>query len=258
MVEIIFIGTGGSVATLERDNTSFLLRDRETMVLVDCPGSIVQKLHKLKVDFRRLNKVFLTHVHPDHVYGWPSLIHSLMLEEGEVFLFGSEATVQLGRRLLDLFQLRGKDVRTRVRFKPLIPEREYSLSESWTVMPVRVPHHRSSLAYLFHLEKEKKKILISGDTPLHAPLFEKARGAACLVHDCSAPSWVFRQYPDLFRMHTNSLDLGKKCQEVGIRFLVPVHFLGEVKFSSTDIKKEIQAHFRGRLVIPEDLMKIKL
>ncbi len=208
MVEIIFIGTGGSVATLERDNTSFLLRDRETMVLVDCPGSIVQKLRKLHLDPRRVTKVVLTHVHPDHVYGWPSFIHSLMLEEGEVHLYGSEEAVRVARCLLDLFNLRTKSVKTRVIFKPLLPRRQYCLAESWIVMPFRVPHHPSSLAYRFHLEKEKKQLLISGDTPLHAPLFEEARGVTWVVHDCSAPSRVFRQYPELYRMHTNSLDLG--------------------------------------------------
>jgi len=258
MAEIIFLGTGGSIATPQRDNTAFLLRDTRSVVLVDCPGSVVQKLRKVKVDPREVSVVLLTHIHPDHVYGWPSFIHSLMLEEGEVRLCGSAESVDLARRLLDLFRLREKGVRTRVIFKRLEPGRENAAGEALTVKPLRVPHHASSLAYRFCFRNEGKEVVLSGDTPLHPPLFEEARAAGCLVHDCSAPSRVFRQYPALRRMHTNALDLGKQAQEAGVECLVPVHFLGEVGFSRAEIEREIRREFRGRLVIPEDFQRLKL
>lgn len=258
MAEIIFIGTGGSVATPERDNTSLLFRDGRSLLLVDCPGSIVQKLKKLKVVPSQVSKVLLTHIHPDHVYGWPSLIHSLILEEGEVHLYGSAPAVGLARHLLGLFGLCEKRVKTRVVFKALEPEREYHLTEGWKVKPFRVPHHASSFAYRLYLNKEGKEILLSGDTPLYPPLFEAAQGAAYLVHDCAAPSWVFRKYPELGRLHTHSLDLGKKCQEVGVQCLIPIHFLGEVRFSIAMIEREIRKHFSGRLIVPEDLMRLRL
>lgn len=258
MAEITFLGTGGSVATQERDNTSFLLRDHDATVLVDCPGSIIQKLRKLKVDPCEVRTVLLTHVHPDHVYGWPSFIHSLMLEEGEIQLYGSATTIDLARRLLDLFGLRKKSVKMRVKWKTLTPGRKYGLTENWSFKPFRVPHHPSSLAYHFYWERERKDAVLSGDTPLFLPLFEEARGATCLVHDCGAPSWVFRRYPELSRMHTNSLDLGKACQEADVELLVPIHFLGEVNFSLAAIAREIRKHFRDRLLVPRDLMTIRI
>jgi ribonuclease BN (tRNA processing enzyme) len=119
--EVIFLGTGGSVATPTRDNTSLLLRSGEEVVLVDCPGSLIQKLGKLKIDPRRVRTILLTHVHPDHAYGLPSFIHSLMLEEGEIQLLGSARATSLARRLLDLFELREKNVKTRVCFRSLRP-----------------------------------------------------------------------------------------------------------------------------------------
>lgn len=258
MPEITFLGTGGSVATPERDNTAFLLRDERSAVLVDCPGSLVQKLRKIRVDPRGVSAVLLTHVHPDHVYGWPSLIHSLMLEESEVHLHGSVEAVDLARRLLDLFELRARQVKTRVIFKPFQPGREYPLAQNWRIRPFRVPHHASSLAYHFYFEGEAKRLLISGDTPLYPPLFEEAHLVDWLVHDGSAPSRVFKQYPELRRMHTSALDLGRAGEEAGVRCLIPVHFLGEVKFSIATIEKEIRRHFRGRLVMPRDMMTLKL
>ncbi len=256
--EVIFIGTGGSVATSARDNTSFLLRCGEDIILVDCPGSLIQKLGKLRINPGRVRTILLTHIHPDHVYGLPSFIHSLMLEEGEIQFFASARAVSLARRLLDLFELRNKDVKTRVRFRSLRPGERVGIGCSLVVKPFAVPHHPSSLAYHFYFKGEEKELIFSGDTPVHPPLFKEARGIDWLIHDSSAPSRVFRKYPALRGMHTSALDLGRMSQEASVKGLVPIHFLGEVTFSPAEIESEIRQGFRGRLVIPEDLKRLRL
>src|SRR4030043_500857 len=114
MAEIYFLGTGGWVATPQRDNTSVLLRAGAKLILIDCPGSVVAKIRKLNFDSREVSTIILTHVHPDHIYGLPSFVHSLILDEGEIRLLGSEETVAFARRLLDLFGLRGTSGGTRV------------------------------------------------------------------------------------------------------------------------------------------------
>ena len=106
MTEIHFLGTGGWVATRERDNTSLLIQENEKLVLVDCPGSVIQKIKKTDLDPEAIVSILITHVHPDHVYGLPSLVHSLMLVECTINLYGSEETVQFCLNLLDLFHLR--------------------------------------------------------------------------------------------------------------------------------------------------------
>ncbi len=252
------MGTGGSVATPTRDNTSLLLRSGEDFILIDCPGSLIRKLGKLRIDPRRVRTILLTHIHPDHVYGLPSFIHSLMLEEGEIQFFASAEATSLARRLLDLFELREKNVKTRVRFRSLRPGKKIDISRSLTVKPFPVPHHPSSLAYHFYFKGEGREIVFSGDTPVHAPLFEEARGIDWLIHDSSAPSRFFRKYPELRRVHTSALDLGRMSQEASVKGLVPIHFLGEVGFSPAEIEREIRQGYRGRLIIPEDLQKLRL
>ncbi len=258
MTEVIFLGTGGSVATPTRDNTSLLLRSGEDVVLVDCPGSLIQKLGKLKIDARRVRTILLTHIHPDHIYGLPSFIHSLMLETGDILFLASPRAILLARRLLDLFGLRKKNIKTRVRFRSLKPGKKIDISRSLAVKPFAVPHHPSSLAYHFCFNEERKELIFSGDTPVHPPLFEEARGIDWLIHDSSAPSRFFRKYPALRRMHTSALDLGRMSQEASVKGLVPIHFLGEVCFSVAEIEREIRNSFRGRLIIPEDLHGLRL
>ena len=90
MSEIIFLGTGGAAATPERDNTSLLLRQEEELVLVDCPGSVTRKIRSLDLDPRALRALMITHVHPDHIYGLPSLVHSLMTDSMVIRVFAEQ------------------------------------------------------------------------------------------------------------------------------------------------------------------------
>lgn len=258
MVEISFLGTGGSVATPMRDNTSCLLRSGGDLYLIDCPGSVGAKIRKLGFEPSRVKTVFLTHTHPDHIYGLPSFVHDQMHIEGEVRVFGSEATVDFGRRLVDHFGLRRRKIRTRVRFRSLGPGQTVSLGGSTRVRVLAVPHHRSSLAYHFFFKDAEREILFSGDTPVHEPLFAEARGIDCLIHDAAAPARYFRRHPVLSRLHTSFLALGRWSESAAVRCLVPCHFLAEAASSAAVVRREIRRHFRGRLVVPRDYQCIRL
>lgn len=258
MIELYFLGTGGSVASEERDNTSFLIKQENGLFLVDCPGGVFQKIKKLNFEPRCITSLLVTHIHPDHIYGLPSLVHSLMLDEGRIRLYGSSESVLLCKDLLDLFHLREKKVKTRIDFVPLDAGESFELGDSIHCASFKVPHSPSSLAFHFHFNQEKKELVYSGDTPCDPSLFQFAAGMDYLVHDCSAPSRVFKDYPSLKAMHTHSLQLGQHSQRCGIKCLVPCHFFGELDFSLQEIEEEIRKNYRGKLIIPEDFERIPL
>lgn len=258
MADLYFLGTGGSIATEDRDNTSLLLDTENRLILIDCPGSVIQKIRKLGFDPRQIKTILVTHVHPDHIYGLPSLVHSLMLDEGLIELYGSEETLLFCQDLLDLFHLRDKKIKTRIRFLPAEPKETIGLTEALQFFSFPVPHDSSSLAFHFHFSEIEKDLVFSGDSPVHPSLFQLASRSDYLIHDCSAPSRFFEQYPSLYKMHTHALDLGKLCQEAEVRCLIPCHFFGELDFSLVEIEQEIKENFLGKLIIPEDFAKIPL
>jgi ribonuclease BN (tRNA processing enzyme) len=258
MTEICFLGTGGSVATVERDNTSFLIRQADDLILVDCPGSVVQKVKKLNLEPGDIQTILVTHIHPDHVYGLPSFIHSLMLTECQVDLYGSERTINFCHRFLDLFHLLDKKIQCRVRFFSLEPDQDFGLGNSIQCSAMKVPHNESSLAFGFHFNTSGQSLFYSGDTPVFPPLFESASGADFLIHDCSAPSRFFREFPELKTKHANPKELGRYAQEAGIKSLIPCHFFGELEFSIVEIEREIRENYSGKLIFPEDFMRIAL
>ena len=258
MTEIIFLGTSGYVPTPERDNAAFLLKAGETSLLIDCPGAPLRKLAAAGTDPLDVGSVFITHVHVDHVYGLPALVHGLMLRDHVFRLFGSAETVDFCRRLLDIFGLREPRYRTRVEFVALGPGERALVAEGVEVTAWTVPHQTSSLAFEFHLLPGGKRAVFSGDTPIHPPLFERARGADALVHDCGAPALFFEKYPVLKSVHTSAADLGTWSERAGVRLLAPVHFLTELSFEAGEVEEEIRAHFSGRLVMPSDMDRLEI
>jgi len=258
MTEISFLGTGGSVATVERDNTSFLITHSADHVLIDCPGSIVQKVKKLNVEPADIQTIIVTHIHPDHVYGLPSLIHSLMLTECQIDLFGSDTTIDFCRRFLEFFHLLDKKIKCRVRFLVLEANQEFIIGNSIECSTIKVPHNESSLAFGFRFNASGPSMFHSGDTPVFPPLFDVSQGADYLIHDCSAPNRFFREFPALKKMHANPVELGRYAQEAGIKCIIPCHFFGELRYSLVEIEQEIRENYSGKLIIPEDLMRITL
>ncbi len=258
MSEICFLGTGGSVATVERDNTSFLIRHNADLILIDCPGSVIQKVKKLGFEPTDIQSILVTHIHPDHVYGLPSFIHSLMLTECQVDLFGSEKAIDFCARFLELFHLLDEKIKCRIRFFPLGPDQNFTLASVIECTTKKVPHNESSLGFGFYFDTSGQSVYYSGDTPAHPPLFESAAGADYLIHDCSAPSRFFRKFPSLKTKHTNPLELGRYAQEAGIKCLIPCHFFGEFEYSLVEVEQEIRENYSGKLIVPEDFMRITL
>jgi ribonuclease Z len=256
MIELGFLGTGGATATADRDNASFLLSAGRKFVLIDCPGGAIQKIKKLGYDPLDLESIVITHIHPDHVYGLPSVFLGLMLYDGLIRLYGSEETVELCTRLLDLFGVREANYKTRAEFHVVRPGMDFKLSGLADVTAFEVSHHTSSLAYLFRFN-DGRKFLYSGDTPADPSLLRQAGGLDVLCHDCSAPSRFFEQYPVLRTLHTSSLELGRLAQDARVKTLIPCHFFGEVEFSLAEIENEIRRHFTGTLMIPRDFDKIR-
>ena len=257
MDEIIFLGTSASVASKERDNTSLLFISSREKILIDVPGSIVKKLKTIKVDFKSISCIFLTHSHPDHIYGIVALLHSQYRLKNTVHIYAHPKTIKIVKILRKVFCIEDTSRYPKLRYHQIKPGQFYE-SPNFKVRAFKVKHQPESIGFRFLFKKSQRVCVFSGDASSRSNLISKFKGADFLIHDCFSPNKIFRKYPILNKMHTSSLALGKIAHRAKVGTLIPIHFAGEVKYSMKEIKKEIKKNFSGRIVIPRDLKRLSL
>ena len=76
---IVFLGTGGGIPTPERSLSSFILNYEGQILMFDCGEGTQHQMVKAKIGFGKETKVFITHLHGDHVLGLPGLIQTMSL-----------------------------------------------------------------------------------------------------------------------------------------------------------------------------------
>lgn len=80
MAMIHFLGTGSAFPSSDRDNTSLLFSFDKLNILVDVSGNPSRKIKEAKKSLCDIDIILLTHTHIDHIYGIPSLLWGMWLE----------------------------------------------------------------------------------------------------------------------------------------------------------------------------------
>ncbi len=215
-------------------------------MLVDCPGSIYHKLLKLNLPPPTISCIFITHTHPDHIYGLPALIHSLKPSGVFPDIYLPRGSGDKISDILKNFNLEG--TATIIEVDSFLPGPEVEI----------FPTRHTKLSRGLIIKDRKKKIIYTSDT---GPLNESNKifkNADCLIHDCSAPLKWAGDFPGLDLTHTSAETLAAKAEEAGVKMLVPVHFSGEVDFTGRDIRKSLQKFYSGSIFIPSDFSCLKI
>ena len=80
-MNITFLGTSSGVPTLTRNVSSLALKLSQTaeVWLFDCGEGTQHQLMKSNIKSSQIKKIFITHMHGDHIYGLPGLLATLGL-----------------------------------------------------------------------------------------------------------------------------------------------------------------------------------
>ena len=93
-LRVVFLGTSGAIPTVERGLPAMLIQREHELLMFDCGEGVQRQMVKAKVGFHKRMKVFLSHLHGDHVLGLPGLLQTMALTDRKAKLevYGPEGT----------------------------------------------------------------------------------------------------------------------------------------------------------------------
>ena len=78
-MNVIFLGTGGSLPTPKRGLPAIAIKRKNEILLFDCGEGTQRQMIQAGIGFNRKTKIFITHLHGDHILGLPGLLQTMSL-----------------------------------------------------------------------------------------------------------------------------------------------------------------------------------
>jgi ribonuclease Z len=96
-LDLVFLGTAGSMPTAQRAPAALLVRRGGERLLFDCAEGTQRQLLRSSVGLVELEEIFVTHFHADHILGLPGLFKTFSLRGRERLLevYGPRGLVDL-------------------------------------------------------------------------------------------------------------------------------------------------------------------
>jgi ribonuclease BN (tRNA processing enzyme) len=246
---IQFLGTGNAFNTDGRGTQSILFAPgAASPFLVDIGPTAFQAMVRFGVDWAKIDRLFLTHLHGDHTAGWPFLLLNMVIQERRTRpfdIFGPQGTQS---SLDGLAAFCFHDVLARQSFDIRYHELPVAHQEGvdgqqgmqFDVLPME--HHASSIGYRFHVDGTR--IGVTGDTGWCESL--ELLGATCkvLIAECSSVS------PDA-PAHLSLEEIRKARPSLGAGQLLLVHLTdGVAEELARDPVPDLLATYDGMIFLP--------
>lgn len=147
--DVHVLGCGSAKPSPRHNPSSTVVNFRENLLMVDCGEGAQKEFQRQHLKFSRLNHIFLTHLHGDHVLGLPGLIGTMALSglEGDITIH----TFADGKEILSkIFAYFNRGLPIDVKFNVIRPEEAVIYStDTLTVRTIPLRHKIPAVGYVF-------------------------------------------------------------------------------------------------------------
>ncbi len=188
-MKLHILGCGDAFGSGGRNQSGYLFEAADRVFLLDCGPTTLLAMKRSGIDPRRLDVVFLSHLHGDHFGGLPFLFIEYLYEKPRrrpLRVAGPPGTEDRVRRLFRLMYGGGSSVKAlpSTRFHTLQPGKN-KIVKGISVFPFRVPHQERDISLALRIRYDGKRILYSGDSAWTERFVTHARGADLFLCECS-------------------------------------------------------------------------
>jgi ribonuclease Z len=270
---VTLLGTGSVPPVLDKFGPASLVEAGGDKILIDAGRGVLQRLNQ--VGARNVSKVFLTHLHSDHVVGLPDLYLIGWFSRGKAHLqvWGPEGTSNMTGHLREAFVF---DRKMRVEDDGSSPEGAmidaHDISEGVAydvdglkVTAFFVDHAPVKPALGFRVDYRGRSAVFSGDTRFNENLIAHAKGADLLIHEVSASRDPTQTQTNnrVLAHHTTPEQAGTVFSRVRPKLAVYSHVgtggdPNGLGLSDDDLIGRTRSTYDGALAVGYDLMRIRV
>ena len=269
-MEVTLLGTGTPKPSIDRFGPSTLIEANGSYFIFDSGRGVSIRLQQAGVALSKVENIFLTHLHSDHISGLSDLWLTSWIWQRQhpIQLTGPVGILALSQHL-ELahqadFAYRTKNTNLNPNFFPILTKEISSEGIIYQHNGIKITaflvnHNPVEPAYGYRIDSGEQSIVISGDTSFSKNLIKHAKGADLLIHEIAAAnSELLAGNPRLQKVisyHTTPQQAGQifKAAEPKAAVFNHVLLFGISERAVLDATRE---SFNGDVRMGYDLMKI--
>ncbi|MCJ7839385.1 ribonuclease Z [Lederbergia sp. NSJ-179] len=178
-MELLFLGTGAGVPAKHRNVSSLalmLLQERNAVWLFDCGEATQHQILQTSLKPGKIEKIFISHLHGDHIFGLPGLLGSRSFQGGL-----SELTVYGPKGIQEFIETALRVSQTRLRYPLTIVEIEEGIifeDDQFLVETALLDHGISSFGFRITEQDKPGKLdseQLKADGIQPGPIYKKLK-----------------------------------------------------------------------------------
>jgi ribonuclease Z len=282
VLKVTLLGTGSPIPRIDRFGPSILVEAGGQKLVFDVGRGAPVRLWQLRIPLRDVTAVFFTHLHSDHVTGFPDLWLTGMLgttfggRTSATHVFGPAGT---GAMMSNLEKAYAEDIRIREADELVPPEAarivatdivQGAVYDSGGVRVTAFDVDHGDLikpALGYRVDYAGHSVVLSGDTRFNENLIRYAAGADVLLHEVAmARAEALERSAGARRVighHTTPGEAARVFIRVKPRLAIYTHIVllatpVDSAPTITDLVNATRRGYAGPLEVGEDLMSVEV
>jgi len=271
-VTVVTIGTGTPVPNPHAAGPATVVLVGKRVFLFDAGANVERQLAAAGLPTDGVEGVFFTHLHSDHVLGYPDLIFTSWVfgRRTPMKAFGPPGLKAMTASLITAFS---EDIKVRTEGLEHAPSLGYRVNVRETrsgvvydsggvrVTAFPVPHGAWPVALGYRIDAAGRSIVISGDTRPSDEVVRQSAGVDVLVHEVySAAKVVNEKMADggdwpkyLASAHTSDVELASIAAVAKPKMVILTHVISLGATDAEMITAVQSRGYTGRVVVGHDL-----
>jgi len=272
IIKVTLLGTGTPQPIIERFGPSILVQAGGQTLLFDAGRGCLQRLNQIGQSYDKINALFFTHLHSDHIVGLPDLwLTGWLISRRKVPLniFGPVGTADMIKYLQMAYafdiKIREEDDKASEEGGKLVVKeiQQGSIYDEGGVKVIafEVDHYPVVPAFGYRIEYNGHSAVLSGDTRYSENLIKFAKGTDLLIHEVAiAPDTLSKSDSryNILAHHTTPEQTARVFNAVRPKLAAYSHIVKLYGGTEQEILKRAQANYSGPVIMGEDLMSFSI